>query len=65
MSKTAIICGTTVVLFLLSITCIIETRNTELEKEFVKAGLEQCTVSWGAQIIWVKNCAELIKQKEK
>ena len=63
MNKTVIICCTIAVISLMIVIAYSEQNKFDIEKEFVKSGLEQCKASQFDLPIWVKNCSEYIKSR--
>lgn len=63
MNKTLIICCTIVVISVMCAMVYSEQNTFDIEKEFVKSGLEQCRSGSLEPTLWVKNCQDYIKAR--
>lgn len=63
MNKTLIICSSVVAVIVVLFITYSECAEMDIEKEFAKAGLEQCQSNIFDTTIWVKNCQEYIKAR--
>ena len=63
MNKTLNICCTIAVISVMCVIAYSEQNKLDIEKEFVKSGLEQCRTGRMEPPVWVKNCIDYIKAR--